>query len=165
MMMSSTDVAYQVLAMIFLSIVISWFTMTALLGGTSAKYKTNNINKFYQALLMGLLMGAVEMGMILTMDKKSDNHDVYLKFFFVLLVGSLALFLVIRKQIGVGQKQFLSSMIEHHGMAIAMTEKVKPKVKNAQLCNLANNIINSQKKEIEEMKFLLSNYEENLSHC
>lgn len=168
---SRSTVLGQVLIMIVFSILISWFTMTAILTSASTSgYKTNNLNKVYQALLMGLLMGALELGMVLTMDSKMGNvmgahmspedRDVYLKLLVVLLVGSGVLFIIIRKQIGVGQRQFLSSMIEHHGMAIAMAEKVKPKVRNDQLCGIVKNILSSQQGEIDEMRGLIKTYDQ-----
>ena len=47
---------------------------------------------------------------------------------------------------------FIDEMIPHHEMAIEMSKKAKPDIKNKELKNIVSNIIKNQKEEIEEMK-------------
>jgi hypothetical protein len=63
----------------------------------------------------------------------------------------------IRTQLYVDDMQYLKSMIPHHSMAILMSERIKEKTINPNISQLADNIINSQKKEIKLMKQLLDN--------
>jgi hypothetical protein len=60
----------------------------------------------------------------------------------------------IRTQLYVDDMQYLKSMIPHHSMAILMSERIKEKTINPNISQLADNIINSQKKEIKLMKQL-----------
>ena len=68
----------------------------------------------------------------------------------------VSLFLI-RSQLFVNDYQFLSGMIPHHSMAISMGKKIKQKTKNPEIITLANNIIDSQEKEIDLMNKLLKN--------
>lgn len=47
---------------------------------------------------------------------------------------------------------FIDEMIPHHEIAIEMSKKAKPDIKNKELKNIVSNIIKNQKEEIEEMK-------------
>ena len=60
-----------------------------------------------------------------------------------------------RTQIGVNDKQYLNEMIEHHSMALLTSEQILEKTKNPQVKNLANKIINTQKREIQQMNKML----------
>ena len=111
-----------------------------------------NLNQVYMAGLMASPMVVIEI-MLMTMmypDKKKNT---------VIVAGSLlagmAFWVLIRQQSGIGDAQFLRSMIPHHGGAVLMCEQLRaddPKIK--QLCG---EIIRSQKAEIAQMKELLEN--------
>ena len=55
-------------------------------------------------------------------------------------------------QVLINEKDYLRGMIEHHQMAILMSEKVLEKNPSKFTKELANNIIKGQKNEIDEMK-------------
>lgn len=63
-------------------------------------------------------------------------------------------FLGIREQAGVGEKQFLKSMIPHHAAAILMGKEAA--VNDPEIKELIKNIITSQQLEIEQMKAKLN---------
>ncbi len=63
-------------------------------------------------------------------------------------------FLGIREQAGVGDKQFLKSMIPHHAAAILMGKEAA--VNDPEIKELIKNIITSQQLEIEQMKAKLN---------
>jgi hypothetical protein len=72
-------------------------------------------------------------------------------------VITISTFILIRKQIFVNEYNFLMSMIPHHSMAVMMSsELVKKKLKSVkpETEELVENIIRSQKEEIELMKKL-----------
>lgn len=107
-----------------------------------------NINDFY----MGVMMAGV---MFLLMG-------VYYRSKKLIVVGvviTVIIFICIRRQIFIGEKEYLESMIPHHSMAVLMTKRLKEKgeIKKQELRELMKNIINTQEKEIELMKKLLNN--------
>lgn len=107
-----------------------------------------NMNDFY----MGLMMAGV---MFLLMG-------VYYRSKKLIVVGvviTVIIFICIRRQIFIGEKEYLESMIPHHSMAVLMTKRLKEKgeIKKQELRELMKNIINTQEKEIELMKKLLNN--------
>lgn len=138
----------SVLIMFVASVILGWFTMTIIL----TKYKTNNLNKLYGTLLMGFLMGIVELLMMWTMSEPTaEETRIYSGLFLFGVITSAFLMIAIRKQLFVNERQFLLNMKEHHAMALVMSEQVKPKIRNSELCTLANNILTSQTKEIDDM--------------
>ncbi len=63
---------------------------------------------------------------------------------------------LIRKQVFIGEREYIDSMIPHHSMAILMSKQLKEKgdISNKQLDKLVNNIIQTQQEEINLMKSL-----------
>ncbi len=68
----------------------------------------------------------------------------------------LASIVAIRKQLFISETQYLTGMIPHHSMAIHMSKKLLEKGGSKTLPNLPQQIIDSQIKEIVEMKRVLS---------
>ena len=62
---------------------------------------------------------------------------------------------IIRSQIFVDDNQWLRRMISHHSTALTTSHKIKNKTQNLELKQLAEDIINTQEKEISQMKQLL----------
>lgn len=62
---------------------------------------------------------------------------------------------ILRKQIFVDDHQWLRRMISHHSTALTTSEIIKQKTKNPKLRKLAEEIIDTQNREIELMKNLL----------
>ena len=62
---------------------------------------------------------------------------------------------IIRSQIFVDDNQWLRRMISHHSTALTTSHKIKNKTQNPELKQLAEDIINTQEKEISQMKQLL----------
>ena len=73
------------------------------------------------------------------------------------MIITLIIVYIIRYQVFINDDQFLLSMIEHHQMAVDMSDRILEKSNNQQVKLLATNIINSQLGEIEYMKKLLNN--------
>jgi len=76
------------------------------------------------------------------------NKDIKPMIIGIFLV--IIMILSIRKQLFVDEKQYLLGMIPHHSMAILMSEKLLEKQNN--INGLLNNIIKTQKEEINYMK-------------
>ncbi len=148
---SSHSPLLGVLIMIIASIFISYYlTMTIILR----RNFTDNRNKVYQSLLMGLWMGLIELLMVGFLMKIWNN--MYTMILVLLIIGIIILTILVRTQIGINQQHFLLSMIEHHQMAIDMSNLVKPKTINAELLDLVNSIITTQQDEINQMRNLLN---------
>ena len=62
---------------------------------------------------------------------------------------------IIRSQVFVDDNQWLRRMISHHSTALTTSHKIKNKTQNPKLKQLAEDIINTQEKEISQMKQLL----------
>ena len=63
--------------------------------------------------------------------------------------------LLLREQLLVDDKQWLSRMIPHHCTALTTTHKIYNKTNNPKIKDLAKEIINTQEKEIQLMKSML----------
>jgi uncharacterized protein (DUF305 family) len=111
---------------------------------------TNNIGKAYLATLMGLSMVLVEIGMH-DMQYSSLSTSKY-----AVIFALLALFIYLyRKQVAINDKEYLKGMIEHHSMAVFMSEEILKKTDDYHIAKLAKTIIQKQKDEIREMKELV----------
>jgi uncharacterized protein (DUF305 family) len=109
-----------------------------------------NVNQAYMAGLMVAPMIVFELLLMGAMYRHKQLNAA-------IVSGSLAIgvvcWLLIRQQAGVGDEQFLRSMIPHHAAAILMCNEAglsDPRVK--QLCE---NIVGNQRSEIEQMKATL----------
>ena len=120
--------------MMLLSFVVMYILMYAMVD--QLENVIPNINQFYMAGLMASPMIIIEI-----------LNKILLAIGLVLLVG---FWFGIRKQTGVGDVQFLKSMIPHHAGAILMVEESS--LQNPEVKKLADDIIKAQNKEIEFMK-------------
>lgn len=138
-----------VLIMIIASIIIGYYlTMTVLLR----RNKTDNMNKMYQALLMGFWMGLVELLMV---GLFVIWNPIFYLFLIILITGIAILTYLIYNQIGINENQFMLSMIEHHEMALEMATKVRPKTVDDELITVIEEILESQQRQIDQMYDLL----------
>lgn len=75
---------------------------------------------------------------------------------FIFGIGLAILFtMLLRKQYLIDDKNWLRRMISHHSTALTTSHKIKNKTQNLELKQLAEDIINTQEKEISQMKQLL----------
>lgn len=113
-------------------------------------YITNNIGKAYLATIMGLFMVLIEVMM-------HDHHYHVLSLnLYTILFALLAMFIYLyRKQIGIDDKQYLKGMIEHHSMAVFMSDEILKKTDSYDIAKLAKNIIQTQNDELQIMTGLL----------
>lgn len=110
-----------------------------------------NINQFYMAGLMTAPMAILEIVLMGRMYPDKRKNAMVLGLSGLLL---LACWGAIRAQAGVGDRQFLKSMIPHHAGAILMCQEAvlsDPDVKA-----LCTSIVAAQEQEIAEMRALLA---------
>jgi uncharacterized protein (DUF305 family) len=109
-----------------------------------------NNNTLYMAALMTSPMLLIEVLLMRGMYPDRGKNAVVILAGLVLLIGAFA---AIRKQAIVGDVQFLKSMIPHHSGAILMCRESS--LSDQRVLDLCHGIVESQKREIEEMESLL----------
>jgi len=108
----------------------------------------------YMAILMGAAMAIIMLGFMRGMY---TNKRVNLSIF----VGSAVVFVLalwlVRSQATVGDVSWMKAMIPHHSIAILTSERAH--ITDPRVRQLADGIIETQRKEIAEMKVLISELE------
>ncbi len=108
----------------------------------------------YMALVMGAAMAVVMLAFMLAMytDRKIN---------LAILAGSAVVFVaalwLVRSQETVGDVAWMRAMIPHHSIAILTSERAH--IKDPRVRKLADGIIEAQRREIGEMKALISELE------
>jgi uncharacterized protein (DUF305 family) len=133
---------------LILSALAMYLVMFAMIDNRSDFF--NNSNMLYMTLMMvapmAILMLATMGGMY---RSKAANIGLYVGFAALLAVS----FAFIRNQTYVGDDQFLRAMIPHHSGAILMCREAA--IVDAEIKDLCEKIIASQKTEISQMKAIL----------
>jgi uncharacterized protein (DUF305 family) len=109
-----------------------------------------NLNQFYMAGLMAAPMVIIE---LLLMRSMYPNRRWNVAILASSVAALLAIWVGIRQQVAITDREFLKSMIPHHDGAILMCEKAEPKA--PEIKKLCSGIVASQQAEIEQMKGLL----------
>jgi len=132
--------------------VISFLVMYALMYAMVDRFTNvyGSVNQFYMAGLMAAPMLIIE---LLLMAGMYPDRRLNLIFGVAAAAFMLACWFGIRNQWGVGDRQFIRSMIPHHAGAILMCERNH--LKNPELKQLCHDIVASQRAEVEQMKALL----------
>ena len=128
--------------MILISI-IAGFLSTMNIWAVSWRHTRLHLNDVYMVALMVLWMVALY----------SLYASMYCVAAICVVLIAMTMYLI-RKQVGVSDKQFLSGMIPHHSMAIQMAQNIRDKTKDTRIQKLANEIIDAQNKEIQLMETL-----------
>lgn len=108
----------------------------------------------YMAIVMGSTMALIMLAFMHQMyPKKRANAGVAVS---SVLIFAVALFLV-RSQTTVDDVSYMRAMIPHHSIAILTSERAK--ISDPRVRELADGIINAQRKEIAQMKALINDLE------
>lgn len=131
-----------------LMVVISFIAMYILMYAMVNDMKSvlPNINQFYMAGLMTSAMVIIELAIMSMMYANRKWNVTIIVVSIIALVGCYA---GIRQQTGVGDKQFLKSMIPHHSAAILMCRQAD--LTDPELKQLCDDIISGQQAEIDQM--------------
>lgn len=112
--------------------------------------------RVYMALLMGASMALIMLGFMLTMYRSTRLNAG-------IAVGAVALFALalalVRSQTTVQDTSYMSAMIPHHSIAILTSERSD--IEDVRVCELAVEIIEAQRREIDEMSWLIDDIDEN----
>lgn len=107
--------------------------------------------RLYMALIMGSVMALVMLGFMRGMYRNARANIAVALGAVVIFCGSLAL---VRSQATVGDVAWMKAMIPHHSIAILTSERAD--IRDPRVRKLADGIIETQKREIGEMKDLLA---------
>jgi uncharacterized protein (DUF305 family) len=104
----------------------------------------------YMALIMGASMAVVMLSFMLGMyGDRRKNAAIY--------VGSIAVFAIalylVRSQGTIQQVSYMKAMIPHHSIAILTSERAE--ISDPRVRELADEIIEAQRREISEMEALI----------
>ena len=112
--------------------------------------------RFYMTFIMGAAMAVIMLSFM--RDMYSDN-----KINIAIYLGSIGVFLValflVRSQTTVRDTSWMNAMIPHHSIAILTSERAE--INDVRVRELADEIIQAQLREIEEMNWLLADIREN----
>jgi uncharacterized protein (DUF305 family) len=110
--------------------------------------------RLYMAFVMGATMAVIMLGYMLDMYKNRRAN-------LAILLGSVVVFALslwlVRSQATVQDVAWMKAMIPHHSIAILTSERAK--ISDPRVRKLADGIIESQRREIEEMKALIQELE------
>ena len=141
-------------AMIVISTFVMFFLMYQLVY--SLDHAMFSINRLIASLVMGCVMIIVMLGLMWSMYKGTGNKIA------VLVVAALlgiTLLSVNRTQALIGDTSFMKSMIPHHSIAINNARRAS--ISDPRVRKLADEIIESQVREIAEMKLLIDDIARN----
>lgn len=139
-------------AMIATSVVAMFFLMYQLVYSLDDAFLS--VNRLVASLAMGCVMVVVMLAFMWSMYEGQRTKIT------VLLVAAalgLALLLLNRQQTLISDSSFMKAMIPHHSIAINNARKAS--ISDPRVRELANGIIESQVREIAEMKLLLADIE------
>ena len=123
-------------------------------------YAFNHIHfsetRTYMAIYMGAMMAIVMIAFMWSMYKNKAMN-------WAIVGGSVLIFIVslflVRSQATIEDESWMSAMIPHHSIAILTSERAD--IDDVRVRTLAEEIIEAQRKEIDEMKWLLEDIEQN----
>ena len=133
----------------FISMFVFMYMMVDSLGNVYP-----NLNQFYMAGLMTAPMIVIE---IFVMWSMYNNKKVNLIIAGASIVLLVLFGLFIRKQTAISDREFLKSMIPHHGGAVLMCDN--PNLRDTEIKELCKGITSSQQSEIDWMKRKLGELE------
>lgn len=141
-------------AMIATSTIIMFLLMYQLVY--SADHALFSLNRALASLAMGCVMTAVMLGFMWSMYEGAVTKTVVLA---GAAIAAGALLYANRSQRLVGDTAFMQAMIPHHSIAINNARKAR--ISDPRVRRLADGIIASQVREIEEMKRLIADIGKN----
>ena len=149
-----TGAYLRFLAMIGTAMVVMY--ITTYLNTYELSHVEFSETRVFMTLIMGSTMALVMLGFMLGMymDRRA-NLAVVLG---ALAVLGLATWLV-RSQTTVQEESYMRAMIPHHSIAILTSENSE--MEDQRVCELAVEIIEAQRREIDEMNWLIADISDN----
>ncbi len=139
----------SLLVMAVLSFISMYVLMYAMVDRFANVYAS--VNQVYMAGLMAAPMVIIE---LLVMRPMYQDTRLNVALIAGTTMALIAIYVLIRSQAGVADRQFLRSMIPHHAGAILMCDKAS--LSDPDLRELCKKIREGQQAEIDQMKAKLS---------
>ncbi len=143
----------KLLLSLVISFIIMYFVM--FLNMDRAEHFYISTTRAYMALLMVAPMALL---MLLLMGKMYPDKKTNA----AISVSATAVFILalvlLRQQVPIGDKQYMKAMIPHHSSAILTSQNAD--IQDPEVQQLAKQIIESQEKEIAQMKAILNRMEQ-----
>tara|TARA_R110002096_G_scaffold344921_2_gene537922 strand:- start:187730 stop:188269 length:540 start_codon:yes stop_codon:yes gene_type:complete len=112
--------------------------------------------RFFMTMIMGGGMIIVMLLFMLGMYKSKAKNAVVIMVALLLIAGGIGL---VRSQITVSDTDYMEGMIPHHSIAILTSERAQ--IEDPRVRELADAIIEAQRKEIKEMEWLIADIRAN----
>jgi len=112
--------------------------------------------RFFMTMIMGGGMILVMLLFMLGMYKSKAKNAVVIMVALLLIAGGIGL---VRSQITVSDSDYMEGMIPHHSIAILTSERAQ--IEDPRVRELADAIIEAQRKEIKEMEWLIADIRAN----
>ncbi|MDT0164039.1 DUF305 domain-containing protein [Actinotalea sp. AC32] len=135
-------------AMILTGMVVMYWTM--FVGSWEWSHVRFSQSRLFMALTMGGAMGLVMLAWMLAMYRSAKANAALVVGSLLLLAGGVYLD---RSQTTVGDTSWMSAMIPHHSLAITRSERAS--IQDVRVCELAASISEAQRREIDEMDWLI----------
>jgi len=134
---------------LFISSLISFVIMYAVmfLNVDDLSHVYLSMNRTYMALLM---VAPMQIMMIILMGNMYPNRKMNVQIMAIWAVIFVGAFICLRNQVLISDRQYMKGMIPHHSSAI-MTSK-HADIHDPEVKKLSEQIIQSQEREIDEMK-------------
>ncbi len=137
---------------LLVALIISYIAMFAIMYS-----RVNELSNLFlslnQVYMTGLMISTMLIIMLTVMRSMYQNKKLNIALL-VLGAALVATFLgLVRAQVGVGNQQFLRSMIPHHAAAILVCQQSS--ITNPRIEKLCTEIVQTQKEEIAIMKELM----------
>lgn len=130
--------------MFFGSLLIHMYLMPLVMTSSVNHIQLFSLNKFYNATFMASSMVLLE-----TLMHSSVSVLI------LSLIGMLIMYIMVKSQLFINEKQYLKDMVEHHSMAILTSTKLLEKEISIDVKKLASNILKTQEEEVSLMRKLL----------
>jgi uncharacterized protein (DUF305 family) len=141
-------------AMIATSTVVMFILMY--LNTYALDHVTYSQTRTWMAIYMGAVMAIIMIGYMWSMYENTSANVA-------IVVGSAVIFAtslwLVRSQETVGDISYMKAMIPHHSIAIMTSERAQ--IRDPRVRELADEIIEAQVREIDEMKQLIRDLENN----
>ncbi|HSX92865.1 MAG TPA: DUF305 domain-containing protein [Hydrogenophaga sp.] len=136
------------LAELAIDFVVMYFVMYTMIA--TVQHLRLNLNNVYMTLMMVAPMAVV---MMVFMRSMFPNRRANLVAVAVAAAVFVASFAAMRTQAGIGDREFLRSMIPHHSGAILMCQEAQ--ITDPRIVALCQEIVKSQTEEIARMEAML----------
>jgi hypothetical protein len=114
-----------------------------------------NTGKLYLSLISALIIITLNF-YLFNLSNLSNITNISYKYIYIIILFLIILLILFYKfQFRINDNEYIKQMIEENSNIIMISEKVKNSTSNKELKELSTNIINSQSKQIDDLKNII----------